>query len=228
MHPYKKSPEKPREPGAPGFLGFPCFFASKKPGKSRKSKENLGFLGKPWVVFHEKSGEPGGNSWFSRKAWNLTTVGKARKAKKARNYQKFPGFHREAGLTDCCIAKNSQERQEWYLPKLKLPGLHGKAGLLNRCFAKKSQESLAWSFLVWKLPGFHRKAGVTNFCRAKNSQERQEWLFHILKLPGFHGKAGLTTGGPSSVHKLPLLSILFCRTNDLKTLYEKFDIVVKT
>jgi len=70
-------------------LAFPCIFASKKPGKAQKSKENLGFLGKP--------GEPGGYSWLSRKAWNLTTVERARKPKKAGNYQKFPGFQGEAG-----------------------------------------------------------------------------------------------------------------------------------
>ena len=192
MYPCKKNPGKARRAKkSPELLAFPCFFTSKKPGKDRKSKEILGFLGKPGMVFEEKSREPGGNSWLSRKAWNLTTVGRARKAKKARNYQKCPGFHREAWITDCCIAKNSQESQEWHLPKLKLPGFHGKAGVLNCCFAKKSQESQAWSFLVWKLPGFHRKAGVTNSCTAKDSQESQEWLFHILKLPGFNGKAGL-------------------------------------
>lgn len=66
--------------------------------KRLKSKETLGFLGKPGVVFQEKPGEPGGNSWLSRKDWNLTPVGRARKAKKARNYQKCPGIHGEAGL----------------------------------------------------------------------------------------------------------------------------------
>ena len=91
---------------------FHAFLPLKKLGKGLKSKEILGFPGKPGVVFQEKPGEPGGNSWLSRKAWNLTTVGRARKAKKARNYQKCAGFHREAGVTDCCIAKNSQESQE--------------------------------------------------------------------------------------------------------------------
>ena len=52
-------------------------------------KVNLGFLGKPVVVFQKKPGEPGGKSWLSRKAWNLIPIGRARKAKKARNYQRI-------------------------------------------------------------------------------------------------------------------------------------------
>lgn len=114
--------------------------------KRLKSKEILGFLGKPGVVFQEKPGEPGGNSWLWRKAWNLTTVGRARKAKKARNYQKCPVIHREAGVTDCCDAKKSQESQEWHLPKLKLPDLNSWKG---------------WSFKLEFCQEKPRKPGVT-------------------------------------------------------------------
>ena len=88
--PCKKKPGKARRAKKSlellAFLAFPCFFTSKRPRKGWRSNEILGFLGKPGVVFQEKPGEPGGNSWLSRKAWNLTTVGRARKAKKARNF----------------------------------------------------------------------------------------------------------------------------------------------
>ena len=50
--PCNKQPGKARRakksPEPLAFLAFPCFFfTSKKPGKGRKNKESLGFLGKP-------------------------------------------------------------------------------------------------------------------------------------------------------------------------------------
>lgn len=92
---------------------FHAFLPLKNLEKLGKARKFLAFLESLEWYSKNSLGEPGGNSWLSRKAWNLTTVGRARKPKKTRNYQKLPGFpQRGWSITDCCIAKNTQEHQE--------------------------------------------------------------------------------------------------------------------
>ena len=107
----RKSPESQEKPGDPGFLGFSWFSWKAWVGcHSRKSLESQEFT----LGFH---GKPG----------NWSCCQEQEKPRKPKTTENFPVFQGKAGVTDCSVAKNSQESQEWHLLKFKFPAFKGEA-----------------------------------------------------------------------------------------------------
>ena len=83
-----------------------------------------------------------------------------------------------------------------------------------------------WKF--WNIHQVHTRAMQILVRIARQTQATSLWTFYYWFFPLMRFEIAWNTSAPSSVHKLPRVSILFCILRTILRLCEKFNIVVKT